>query len=72
MTTNNYDVISLDELRQYVLTHREDVDAFHKYIDRSKAAGRMISIDLNDSLWEENLTARIQQMTTLERESDHL
>ncbi|HLO47635.1 MAG TPA: hypothetical protein VK211_04365, partial [Kamptonema sp.] len=62
--------MSLDELRRYVLTNREDVDAFHQYIDRSKAAGRMISIDLNDSLWEENLTVRIQQMTTAERETD--
>ncbi|HLO51544.1 MAG TPA: hypothetical protein VK211_24235 [Kamptonema sp.] len=70
MTVNNYDSMSLDELRRYVLTNREDVDAFHQYIDRSKAAGRMISVDLNDSLWEENLTARIQQMTTAERESD--
>lgn len=71
MTTNNYDSMSLDELRRYVLTNREDVPAFHKYIDRSKAAGRMISIDLNDTLWEESLTARIQQMTSVERESDN-
>lgn len=70
MTGNNYDSMKLDELRRYILTHREDVNAFHKYIDRSKAAGRMISIDLNDSLWEENLTARIQKMTTVERETD--
>lgn len=70
MIVNNYDSMSLDELRRYVLTNREDVDAFHQYIDRSKAAGRMISVDLNDSLWEENLTVRIQQMTTAERESD--
>lgn len=70
MTAANYDAMNLDELRRYVLTHREDIDAFHAYIDRSKAAGRMISIDLNDTLWEENLTARIQQMTLVEDESD--
>ena len=72
MTAANYDAMNLDELRRYVLTHREDIDAFHTYIDRSKAAGRMISIDLNDTLWEENLTARIQQMTPVEGESDQL
>jgi hypothetical protein len=70
MTAANYDAMNLDELRRYVLTHREDINAFHAYIDRSKAAGRMISIDLNDTLWEENLTARIQQMTPVEGESD--
>lgn len=70
MTAANYNAMSLDELRRYVLTHREDVDAFNVYIARSKAAGRMIGIDLNDAHWEENLTKRIQQMTPVEGESD--
>ena len=70
MSAANYDRMNLDELRRYVLNHREDVDAFHAYIDRSKASGRMISIDLNDAGWEENLTARIQQITSIEGESD--
>ena len=64
MTANNYDAMSLDELRRYVLTHREDLDAFHAYIDRPKAAGRMISIDLCDSHWEESVVDRIRQMTS--------
>ncbi|MBW4670742.1 MAG: hypothetical protein KME60_25795 [Cyanomargarita calcarea GSE-NOS-MK-12-04C] len=46
MTTANYDAMNIDELRQYVLNHREDLEAFHLYIDRSKASGRMITIDL--------------------------
>lgn len=70
MTAANYDAMSLDELRRYVLTHREDVNAFHTYIERSKATGRMISIDLNNTLWEENLTKQIQQMTHVEGESE--
>lgn len=70
MTAVNYDAMSLDELRRYVLAHREDVAAFHTYVDRSLAAGRMISIDLNDTRWEENLTNRLQQMTSVEGESD--
>jgi len=61
--------MSLDELRRYVLTYREDIDAFHKYIDRSKAAGRMIVIDLDDAHWEENITERIKQITPVEGES---
>lgn len=56
--------MNLDRLRRYVLTHREDLDAFHAYIDRSKAAGRMISIDLDASDWEESVVNRIRQMTS--------
>lgn len=70
MTAANFDAMSLNELRQYVLTHREDVTAFHKYIDRSKAAGRMITIDLNDHSWEENLTAQIQQIANIDQQSE--
>jgi hypothetical protein len=61
MTTANYDAMSLDELRQYVLIHREELEAFHVYIDRSKSSGRMITINLDDPSWEENLDRRIQQ-----------
>jgi hypothetical protein len=61
MTTINYQEMSLNELRQYVLTHREDVDAFHHYIDRSKSEGRMITLDVNDSQWEEKVKAAIKE-----------
>ncbi|OUL30474.1 hypothetical protein BV378_03930 [Nostoc sp. RF31YmG] len=69
MTTANYDAMSLDELRRYVLTHREDIIAFQVYVDRSQAAGRMISIDMSDTQWEENLSDRIQRLS-VEGESD--
>jgi hypothetical protein len=62
--------MSLDELRQYVLTHREDTNAFHAYIDRSKLAGRMITIDPSDPEWEENLEQRIRQATSDESGSN--
>ncbi|WP_009631049.1 DUF6887 family protein [Synechocystis sp. PCC 7509] len=54
MNETNYDGMSLDELRQYVLTHREDDRAFQAYIDFSKATGRMISIDLNSDRTRRN------------------
>ena len=44
-----YNSMGLDELRQYVLRHREDFKAFQVYIDRSKSTGRMITIDPSDS-----------------------
>jgi len=61
MTPVNYETLSLDELRQYVLTHREDTQAFYAYIDRSKADGRMITVDLKDNHWEEKITTQIQE-----------
>jgi hypothetical protein len=60
MTSANYETMGLDELRQYVLTHRENIQAFHVYVDRSKASGRMITIDPSDPQWEENLARKIE------------
>jgi hypothetical protein len=63
MTSANYETMGLDELRQYVLTHRENIQAFHVYVDRSKASGRMITIDPSDPQWEENLVQTIESQT---------
>jgi hypothetical protein len=62
--------MNLDELRRYVLAHREDVNAFHVYVDRSKASGRMITINPNDPGWEDTLEQRIQQATSGDAESN--
>ncbi|MCY7335388.1 MAG: hypothetical protein LH613_04100 [Chamaesiphon sp.] len=69
MTSANYETMGLDELRQYVLVHREDIQAFHVYIDRSKASGRMITIDPNDPQWEENLDRSIKSKISGEANS---
>jgi len=61
MTSINFERMNLDELRQYILTHREDVNAFYAYIDRSKAEGRMIAIDLDDKDWEAKIGLQIEQ-----------
>ncbi len=70
MILADYNAMSLDELREYILTYREDVKAFHAYVDRSKAAGRMIVIDPSDPKWEEDLERRIRQATSDETESN--
>ncbi len=70
MTLANYDAMSLDELRRYVLRHREDTNAFHAYVDRSQSAGRMISIDPSDPQWEENLEQRMRQLPADEAEAN--
>jgi hypothetical protein len=54
----DYSAMNLDELRRYMLAHREDIQAFQAYVDRSKAAGRMITIDPSDPNWEEKLGDR--------------
>jgi hypothetical protein len=59
MTSAKYQTMNLDELRRYVLTHRQDIEAFHVYVDRSKAKGSMITIDLNDKNWEEKVEQAI-------------
>lgn len=66
MTSANYETMGLDELRQYVLTHRENIQAFHVYIDRSKASGRMIAVDPSDPQWEQNLDRKIRSVTSSE------
>lgn len=72
MIETNYERMSLDDLRRYVLTHREDDRAFHAYIDRSKATGRMITIDLSSNSWEETLDRQIQKTLSVEDEPDKL
>jgi hypothetical protein len=64
MTSASYETMNLDELRQYVLNHRENIQAFHVYIDRSKASGRMIAIDPSDPQWENNFDRSMRTMTS--------
>jgi hypothetical protein len=61
MTAINYDKMQLDELRKYVLTNRENIQAFQSYIDRSKASGRMIAVDAAKPKWEEALEENIRR-----------
>ena len=61
MTAINYNNMELDDLRKYVLTHREDIQAFQSYIDRSKAFGRMIAVDAAKPKWEEALEENIRR-----------
>jgi hypothetical protein len=70
MTEANFETMNLNELRQYVLTHRQDQRAFHLYVDRSKLSGRMISINPGDPNWENTLEQKIQQVSAGEAESN--
>ncbi len=68
MTSANYETMELGELRQYVLTHSKDIQVFHVYVDRSKASGRMITIDPTDPQWEANLDRRIESQTPIDKD----
>jgi hypothetical protein len=70
VTEANFEAMNLNELRQYVLIHREDLNAFHLYVDRSKSSGRMITINPGDPNWENTLEQKIQQVSTGEAESN--
>jgi hypothetical protein len=61
MTDISYNRMDLDDLRKYVLTHREDIQAFQSYVDRSKASGRMIAVDATTPKWEEALEENIRR-----------
>lgn len=59
MTLMNYKSMELDELRRYMLRHREDIDAFQTYVDRSKAEERMINIDSEDPQWQREIDKKM-------------
>jgi hypothetical protein len=61
MTISEFNEMQLDELRRYMLTNRDDVMAFQVYVDRSKASGRMITIDPTDPNWEQTIQNRLRQ-----------
>jgi hypothetical protein len=66
----NLEAMSLNELRHYILTHHEDLNAFHHSVDRSKASGRMITINPSDPNWKNSLDQKIQQVTSTETEAN--
>ncbi|MGL5873507.1 MAG: DUF6887 family protein [Xenococcaceae cyanobacterium] len=44
MSQLNFQAMSQKELHQYVLTHREDLDAFHAYVDKLNAEGNWVEM----------------------------
>jgi hypothetical protein len=44
MSQPNFQVMDQQELKRYVLEHREDIAAFHAYVDKLHAEGRWIDM----------------------------
>ncbi|MEH1998126.1 MAG: hypothetical protein V7L00_05010 [Nostoc sp.] len=61
MNKVNYAAMSDHQLKSYLLTHKDDKEAFYAYMDRRKSRDRDAAIKLNDPAWEEKIIAVIQK-----------
>lgn len=59
MTEVNYAAMSDRELKRYILSHRNDQDAFHAYMDRRRSRPHETAIKLDDPAWEEKMRSLI-------------
>lgn len=57
----NYVEMSDQELKHYLVKHRDDQAAFHAYLDRRQARSNKTSIELDDPEWQEKVVAVIQE-----------
>jgi hypothetical protein len=60
MTRINYVAMNDQELKHYILTHRDDQEAFYTYINRRHSRFNKINVKLDDPAWEENVLTVIQ------------
>ncbi|NEQ96573.1 MAG: hypothetical protein F6K30_07605 [Cyanothece sp. SIO2G6] len=60
MTHINYATMTNVELKRYLLAHRDDLDAFHAYMDRRAQRGQAPGIAAADPKWEEKVLTLIQ------------
>ncbi|MEH1907584.1 MAG: hypothetical protein V7L05_21330 [Nostoc sp.] len=61
MNKVNYAAMSDQGLKSYLLTHKDDKEAFYAYMDRRKSRHGDAAIKLNDPAWEEKIIAMIQK-----------
>ena len=61
LNSPDYQSMDLKDLYHYMITHRSDDEAFYAYVDRSKAAGRMIQVDVSDPDWEEKMDREMRK-----------
>lgn len=61
MSAINYAAMTDEELKRYFLEHRDDVSAFHAYMDRRDARPRSPGIHPDDPDFEQKLKLAIQR-----------
>ena len=59
MSNVNYATMSDRELKRYILTHRDDREAFYAYMDRRHSRPHKVSIKLDDPAWQEKIISAI-------------
>ena len=57
----NYVAMNAQELKRYMLAHREDREAFNAYLDRRHSHSNKTVIKFNDPAWEEKIISLIQE-----------
>jgi hypothetical protein len=61
MSQVNYAAMTDEQLKQYLLDHRDDQDAFHAYLDRRHSRARSIIARLDDPDFEAKLQAAVRE-----------
>lgn len=67
MTKVNYAAMSDLELKRYILSHRDDQEAFYAYMDRRHSRSRQTAIEFDDPAWEEKVLSVIQAQLRSDR-----
>ncbi len=57
----NFEAMNDHELKRYMLTHREDQEAFSAYLDRRHSRSNKTTIKFDDPAWEEKIISVIQE-----------
>ncbi len=55
----DYTLMSDQELKQYMLTNRDEQEAFYAYMDRRHSRPKKTSIAYDDPNWEEKIVSEI-------------
>ncbi|MCV3213550.1 hypothetical protein OGM63_08430 [Plectonema radiosum NIES-515] len=61
MTQVNYAAMTDQELKRYILAHRDDQQAFYIYMDRRHSRPDKVVIKFDDPNWEAKVLAAIQE-----------
>lgn len=60
MTKIDYAAMSDQQLKQYILTNRKDLQAFQVYMDRRRCRPNRTVVKFDDPAWEEKIVLEIQ------------
>ncbi len=56
----DYTTMSDQELKQYLIAHKDDQDAFYAYMDRRHSRSNKVSIAYDDPEWDNKIIEAIR------------